>query len=319
MRIVIAGLLACLAGAAPVAAQPYPAKPITMVIGLGKGTTAEIMGVVVAEVLSKNLGQPVKVELKVGEGSGIAMELVEKAAPDGYTIGMITQGTHVFNLSLYKTLRYDPKKILPVTPIAAVTNVMTIHPSNPAKTPLEVVAAAKAAPGQLTYASGGIGTSHHLSGALFASMTGSDIKHVPHLVSVDGIKRIVSGEITMGFFNIPTVIDEIRTGKLKALAVTSLTRSAHLPDLPTLDASGIKGFDMVTWFGFGVPAGTPQDIIQRLRDEFAKVAADPAVQAKLKEIGLDPIAQLQPAEFGKFIDADLASWTPIIKAASKPD
>jgi tripartite-type tricarboxylate transporter receptor subunit TctC len=272
MRMLVAGLFVGLMSAAPLQAQPYPAKPITMVIGFGKGTTAEMIGVVVAEVLSKNVGQPVQVELKPGEGSGLAMEQVEKAAPDGYTIGMITQGTHVFNLSLYKTLRYDPKKIVPVTPIAAVTNAMTVHPSNPAKTPHEVVAAAKAAPGQLTYASGGIGTSHHLSGALFAAMTGSDIKHVPHLVSVEGIKRIVSGEMTMGFFNIPTVIDEIKTGKLKALAVTSLTRSPHLPDLPTLDESGIKGYEMVTWFGYGVPAGTPPDIVQRLRDEFAKAA-----------------------------------------------
>jgi tripartite-type tricarboxylate transporter receptor subunit TctC len=316
MRLIIASLFGCLAGAMPLQAQPYPGKPITMVVGFGKGTTAEIIGVVVAEVLSKNVGQPVKVELKPGEGSGIAMELVEKAAPDGTTIGLITQGTHVFNLSLYTTLRYDPKKIMPVTPIAAVTNVMTVHPSNPAKTPLDVVAAAKAAPGQLTYASGGIGTSHHLSGALFAAMTGSDIKHVPHLISVDGIKRIVSGEMTMGFFNIPTVIDEIKTGKLKALAVTSLAPSPHLPGLPTLDASGVKGYDMVTWFGFGVPAGTPPEIVLRLREEVAKVAADPAVQARLKEAGLDPIAQMQPAEFVKLIDADLAKWTPIIKAAS---
>jgi len=319
MRMLVAGLFVGLMSAAPLQAQPYPAKPITMVIGFGKGTTAEMIGVVVAEVLSKNVGQPVQVELKPGEGSGLAMEQVEKAAPDGYTIGMITQGTHVFNLSLYKTLRYDPKKIVPVTPIAAVTNAMTVHPSNPAKTPLEVVAAAKAAPGQLTYASGGIGTSHHLSGALFAAMTGSDIKHVPHLVSVEGIKRIVSGEMTMGFFNIPTVIDEIKTGKLKALAVTSLTRSPHLPDLPTLDERGIKGYEMVTWFGYGVPAGTPPDIVQRLRDEFAKAAADPAVQAKFKEAGLDPIPQMQPAEFAKLIDADLAKWTPIIKASSKLD
>ena len=319
MRMLVAGLFVGLMSAAPLQAQPYPAKPITMVIGFGKGTTAEMIGVVVAEVLSKNVGQPVQVELKPGEGSGLAMEQVEKAAPDGYTIGMITQGTHVFNLSLYKTLRYDPKKIVPVTPIAAVTNAMTVHPSNPAKTPLEVVAAAKAAPGQLTYASGGIGTSHHLSGALFAAMTGSDIKHVPHLVSVEGIKRIVSGEMTMGFFNIPTVIDEIKTGKLKALAVTSLTRSPHLPDLPTLDERGIKGYEMVTWFGYGVPAGTPPEIVQRLRDEFAKAAADPAVQAKFKEAGLDPIPQMQPAEFAKLIDADLAKWTPIIKASSKLD
>jgi len=319
MRMLVAGLFVGLMSAAPLQAQPYPAKPIIMVIGFGKGTTAEMIGVVVAEVLSKNVGQPVQVELKPGEGSGLAMEQVEKAAPDGYTIGMITQGTHVFNLSLYKTLRYDPKKIVPVTPIAAVTNAMTVHPANPAKTPHEVVAAAKAAPGQLTYASGGIGTSHHLSGALFAAMTGSDIKHVPHLVSVEGIKRIVSGEMTMGFFNIPTVIDEIKTGKLKALAVTSLTRSPHLPDLPTLDESGIKGYEMVTWFGYGVPAGTPPEIVQRLRDEFAKAAADPAVQAKFKEAGLDPIPQMQPAEFAKLIDADLAKWTPIIKASSKPD
>ena len=317
MRLLFAGLIACLAALTPAQAQQYPSKPITMVIGFGKGTTAEIIGVVVAEVLSKNLGQPVKVELKPGEGSGLAMEQVEKAAPDGYTIGMVTQGTHVFNLSLYKTLKYDPKKIVPVTPIAAVTNVMTVHPSNPANTPMDVVAAARAAPGKLTYASGGVGTSHHLSGALFAAMTGTDIKHVPHLVSVEGIKRIVDGEMTMGFFNIPTVIDEIKTGKLKALAVTSLTRSPHLPDVPTLDASGIKGYEMVTWFGFGVPAGTPPDIIQRLRDEVAKVAADPAVQAKLKEAGLDPIEQMQPAAFAKFIEADLAKWAPIIKASSQ--
>jgi tripartite-type tricarboxylate transporter receptor subunit TctC len=316
MRMMVAGLFACLVGAGPLQAQQYPAKPITMVVGFGKGTTAEIIAVVVADVLSKNVGQPVKVDLKPGEGGGISMEQVENAGPDGYTIGLISQGTHVFNLSLYKALRYDPGKIMPVTPIAAVTNVMTVHPSNPANTPMEVVAAAKAAPGRLTYSSGGIGTSHHLSGALFAAMTGTDIKHVPHLVSVDGIKRIVSGDMTMGFFNLPTVIDEIKTGKLKALAVTSLTRSAYLPDVPTLDASGIKGYDMVTWFGFGVPAGTPPDIIQRLRDEFAKVAADPAVQAKFKEAGLDPIAQMQPAEFAKLIDGDLAKWTPIIKAAN---
>jgi tripartite-type tricarboxylate transporter receptor subunit TctC len=316
MRMMVAMVFAWLLGVAPLQAQQYPASPITMVVGFGKGTTAEIIAVAVAEVLSRNVGQKVVVDLKPGEGGGIAMEQIEKAAPDGYTIGLISQGTHVFNLSLYKTLRYDPRKIVPVTPIAAVTNVMTVHPSNPAGTPLEVAAAAKAAPGQSTYASGGIGTSHHLSGALFAAMTGSDIKHVPHLVSVDGIKRIVNGELTMGFFNLPTVIDEIKTGRLKALAVTSLTRSAYLPDLPTLDASGVKGYDMVTWFGFGVPAGTPPDIIQRLRDEFAKVAADPAVQAKLKEAGLDPIAQMQPAEFARLIDADLAKWTPIIKAAS---
>jgi tripartite-type tricarboxylate transporter receptor subunit TctC len=311
----LGGLLAGLIGAASLHAAPYPDRPITIVVPFGKGTTADLVAAVVAEAMSKDIGQKVTVELRPGAGGGLAMEEVEKAAPDGYTLAMITQGTHVFNLSLYRTLRYDPQKIIPITPIAAVSNVMTVHPSNPANTPLEVAAAARAAPGQLTYASGGIGTSHHLGGVLFASIAGVEIKHVPHLVSVEGVKKIVSGEITMGFFNLPTVIEEIKTGKLKALGVTSLTRSLYLPDVPTLDASGLKGYDLVTWFGYGAPAGTPPEIVQWLRDAFAKAAADPTVKAKLREAGLDPIDQMQPAEFARLIASDLVKWTPIIKAS----
>jgi tripartite-type tricarboxylate transporter receptor subunit TctC len=311
---ILGGLLACLT-AGTSAAAPYPDRPITIVVPFGKGTTADLIATVVAEAMSKNIGQKVIVDLKPGAGGGTAMEQVEKAAPDGTTLGMITQGTHVFNLSLYKSLPYDPDKIIPITPIAAVCNVMTVHPSNPAKTPLEVAAAAKAAPGQLTYASGGVGTSHHLGGVLFASIAGVDIKHVPHLVSVDGVNKIVNGEITMGFFNLPTVIDQIKAGKLKPLGVTSLTRSSHMPDTPTLDASGLKGYDLVTWFGFGAPAGTPAEIVQRLRDEFAKAAADPAVKAKLDAAGLDPIDQLQPVKFARLIASDRVKWTPIIQAA----
>jgi tripartite-type tricarboxylate transporter receptor subunit TctC len=313
--MVFGGLLACLAGGAPLQAEPYPDRPITIVVPFGKGTTADLIAAVVSDAMSNNIGQKVAVELKPGAGGGIAMEQVEKAAPDGYTLAMITQGTHVFNLSLYKTLRYDPERIVPITPIAAVSNVMTVHPSNPANTPLQVAAAARAAPGQLTFASGGVGTSHHLGGVLFASIAGVDIRHVPHLVSVDGVNKIVSGEITMGFFNLPTVIGDIKAGRLKALAVTSPGRSPHLPDVPTLDESGLKGYDLVTWFGFGAPAGTPHATLQRLRDEFARAAADPIVKAKLNQAGLDPIDQIQPAEFARLMASDLAKWTPIIKAA----
>jgi tripartite-type tricarboxylate transporter receptor subunit TctC len=311
---ILGGLLACLTGSAAGAAS-YPDRPITIVVPFGRGTTADLIATVVAETMSKNIGQKVIVELMPGAGGGTAMRQVENAAPDGTTLAMITQGTHVFNLSLYKTLPYDPDKIIPITPISAVCNVMTVHPSNPANTPLEVAAAAKAAPGQLTYASGGVGTSHHLGGVLFASIAGVDIKHVPHLVSVDGVNKIVNGEITMGFFNLPTVIDQIKAGKLKPLGVTSLTRSSHLPDVATLDASGLNGYDLVTWFGFGAPAATPVEIVQRLRDEFAKAAADPAVKAKLDAAGLDPIDQLQPAEFARLIASDRAKWTPIIQSA----
>jgi tripartite-type tricarboxylate transporter receptor subunit TctC len=312
--VIIGGLVACMMGN-PLRAAPYPDRPITIVVPFGKGTTADLIAEVVAEVMSKNIGQKVTVELKPGAGGGAAMAQVENAAADGTTLAMITQGTHVFNLSLYKTLRYDPAKIIPITPISAVSNVMTVHPSNPANTPLDVAAAAKAAPDQLTYASGGVGTSHHLGGVLFASIAGVKIKHVPHLVSVDGVNKIVRGEITMGFFNLPTVIAQIRAGKLKPLGVTSLARSPHLPDVPTLDASGLKGYDLVTWFGFGAPAGTPPEIVQRLRDEFARAAADPVVREKLDAAGLDPIDQMQPEEFARLIASDIAKWTPIIKAA----
>ena len=313
MRFIVV-LLACLTAGA-LRPAPYPERPIIIVVPFGKGTTADLIAAVVADSMSKNIGQKVTVELRPGDGGGIAMKQVEDAAPDGYTLAMITQGTHVFNQSLYKKLRYDAQRIIPITPISAVSNVMTVHPSNPARTPLEVAAAARAAPRQLTYASGGVGTSHHLGGVLFASMTGVDIKHVPHLVSVDGINKIVDGEITMGFFNLPTVIDQIKAGKLKPLAVTSLTRSPHLPQVPTLDASGLKGYDLVTWFGFGAPAGTPPEIVQWLHDEFAKAAADPIVKARLDQAGLDSIDQLQPAEFARLIAADRAKWSPIIKAA----
>jgi tripartite-type tricarboxylate transporter receptor subunit TctC len=313
-----AGLLALatFAATAPALAQSYPTRPITVVVPLGAGTTADIVARLVAERMAKDFGQPVNVSLKPGLGGGLAMEEVAKAPPDGYTLAMITQGTHVFNVSLYKTLRYEPRaQFAPITTIAAVSNVMVVHPSNPAKAPLDVVAAARKEPGKLTYASGGSGTSHHMSGALFASMNGIDIVHVPHLVSLEGIKRIVDGQLTMGFFNTPTVIDEIRTGKLKPLGVTSKARSPHLPDLPTLDEAGVTGFDVVTWFGYAAPAGTPPEVVQRLRDELAKIASEPAVKATLQQAGLDPMEQLQPAAFAKMIDADLEKWTPIIKAS----
>ena len=319
MRAIAGALLACLfinpLGTRVEAAESFPTRPITIVAPFGKGATPEIIGAALAETMSRTLGQKVVFELKPGAGGGLAMAQVEKAAPDGYTIAMISQSTNVFNLSLYKTLPYDPQALIPIVPIAAVANVMTVHPANPAATPLDVVAAARRAPGELTFASGGVGTSHHLSGLLFAAMTGVDIKHVPNLLSAEGIRRIETGELTMGFFNLPTVIDDIHAGKLKVLAVTSPTPSPYLPGAPTLDASGLKGYDMVTWFGFAAPPGTPAAIVQRLHDEFARASADPQVRAKLRDAGLDSMEPLQPAAFRSFIAADVAKWGPIIKAA----
>ena len=247
---ILGGFLACVSASSSGAA-PYPDGPITIVVPFGKGTTADLIATVVAEAMSKNIGQKVIVELKPGAGGGIAMAQVEKAAPDGATLAMITQGTHVFNLSLYKTLPYDPDKIIPITPIAAVMQCddgSSVQPREHAARGCRG-GQGSARPSSLMRRAA---SAHRtiLAACCSRRSPASTSSMCRILVSVDGINKIVNGEITMGFFNLPTVIDQIKAGKLKALAVTSLTRSPHLPDVPTLDASGLKGYDLVTWFGF---------------------------------------------------------------------
>ena len=310
------GALALLAGAGPVAAQTWPARPITLVVPLAAGSTADIVSRLIGNELAKALGQSVVIDNRVGAGGTIAMTQVAKAAPDGYTIAFVSQGTHAINVGLYKKLGYDPvKDFAPITTIASVANIMIVPPSNPAAGPLDVVAQAKAKPGELTFSSGGNGTSHHLSGALFAAMTGSQLTHVPYRGAPQGIQAVMSGEVAMGFFNVPTVIAQIRDGKLKGLAVTSLERSPHMPDLPTLDQSGVKGYDVSAWLGFVAPAGTPAPIVERLHAEMARMMREPELREKMKAQGFDLMAQMAPAEFGRFIAAEIEKWVPVVRAS----
>ena len=302
--------------AATAAAQTWPARPVRLLVPLAAGSTADIVSRAIGTELAKQLGQPVVVENKPGAGGTIAMAEVARSAPDGYTISFASQGTLVFNLALYSRPGYDSTRdFAPIGLIGGVSNVMIVSPSNPATSPRDVIAQAKARPGQLTFSSGGSGTSHHLSGVLFSQMTGTELIHVPYKGAPQGILAVMSGEVTMGFFNTPTVVNQIRDGKLKGLAVTSLQPSPQLPALPTLDGAGVKGYEVNTWFGFVAPAGTPPDIVQRLNVEVARVLADPAVRDKLAGQGFELSPATPPEAFSRLIRDDLDKWVPIVKAS----
>jgi tripartite-type tricarboxylate transporter receptor subunit TctC len=297
-------------------AQAWPSRPIKLLVPLAAGSTADIVSRTVGVELAKALGQPVVVDNKPGAGGTIAMAELARSAPDGYTISFASQGTLVFNLALYAKPGYDSlKDFAPIALVGGVSNVMIVHPTNPAASAQDMIALAKSKPGQVTFSSGGSGTSHHLSGVLFGQLTGTDLVHVPYKGAPQGILAVMSGEVQMGFFNTPTVINQIKEGKLKALAVTSLTRSPQLPSLPTLDASGVRGYEVNTWFGFVAPAGTPAEVVRRLNTEIARILADSAIRDKLVAQGFDLAPPAQPDAFTKLISDDLAKWVPIVKAS----
>jgi tripartite-type tricarboxylate transporter receptor subunit TctC len=297
-------------------AQSYPSKPITLIVPLAIGSTSDILSRTIGAELAKRLRQPVIVDNRPGAGGTSALQQVARAAPDGYTISLITSSTHAINIGLYARPGYDPvRDFTPITVIGEVSNLMIVHPSNPAKTAQDVIAQAKAKPGELTFSSGGNGTSHHLSGILFASMTGIDLVHVPYKGAPQGITAVMSKEVTMGFFNTPTVISQVRDGRLKALAATSKTRTPFFPAVPTLDESGLKGYEVTVWFGFAGPVRLPDSILERLYGEMAKIMKDPVVREKLSNLGFELMPQMPPAEFGKLIQRDLAKWVPIVKAS----
>ena len=306
----------CAFAAGTVVAQGYPSKPIRLLVPLAAGSTADIVSRFAGQELGKAIGQPVVIENKPGAGGTIAMAELARAAPDGYTIAFASQGTLVFNQAIYATPGYDSvRDFAPVAFVGGVSNVMIVPPSSAATKPLDVVASAKAKPGQLTFSSGGAGTSHHLSGVLFAQVTGTELVHVPYKGAPQGVQAVMSGEVTMGFFNTPTVIGQIKAGQVRALGVTSLKRSPLLPDVPTLDEQGIQGYEVNTWFGFVAPAGTPPEIVAKLNGELNRIFAAQEARDKLGPQGFDLAPPMAPAAFGKLVADDLVKWVPIVKAA----
>ncbi len=315
------GLLAASAtglASAPLLAQtgPYPNRPIKLIVPLGAGSTADIVSRYAGQELAKVLGQSVVIENKPAAGGTVAMGDLARAAPDGYTIGFASQGTLVFNQAIYSKPGYDSiKDFAPVGFVGGVSNVMIVPPGSSARSAEDVIAQARSQAGGLTFSSGGNGTSHHLSGVLFGQLTGAPMLHVPYKGAPQGIMAVMSGEVNVGFYNTPTVISQIRDGKLKALAVTSKERSPLLPTLPTLDSAAVKGYEVNTWFGFVAPAGTPPEIVNRLHNEIARILAVPAMRDKLAAQGFELAPPQSPSTFAALIRQDLDKWPAIIKAS----
>lgn len=294
-------------------AQDYPTRPIHVVVPFPPGGTTDIFGRIVADRLTKALGQSVVVENKAGAAGNTGSEAVARATPDGYTLLLGTIATHAISPSLYAKMPYDAgKDFLPIAYVAGVPNVMEVNPQKvKAKTVQEFIAEAKAASPPLTMASSGSGTSIHLSGEMFKQMTGVNLTHVPYRGSAQAVNDMVGGQVDVMFDNLPSSIGQIRAGTLRPIAVTSAKRSPALPDVPTIAESGVPGFDASSWFILYAPAGTPKPIIDKLNATLREALADPAVKSRYDEIGAD-LRFMSPAELAAFRAAEQEKWAKVV-------
>jgi tripartite-type tricarboxylate transporter receptor subunit TctC len=270
-------------------AQAWPSKPITLIVPFPAGGTTDVLARALADKLTQSLGQTVIVESKPGAGATLGADYVAKSKPDGYTL-LVGAVHHTIASSVYKKLPYDfQKDFAPITTIALVPNVLVVNAGTPAKNVAELVAMVKAKPGQYNYGSNGNGTAQHLIGTQFENATGTDLVHIPYKGSGPLATDLLGGQITMTFDTVTPVLQHIRSGKLRALAVTTAKRSSALPDVPTLDEAGLKGFNIGTWFGVLAPAATPKDIVARLNTEMVKVIQSPEFRKRMDEIGAEPV------------------------------
>jgi tripartite-type tricarboxylate transporter receptor subunit TctC len=313
-RTLIAAAFATLVVSGSAMAQAWPAKTITIVVPFATGGTTDVLARTIGQELSKTLGQPVIVENKPGAGATLGADYVAKAKPDGYTL-LVGAVHHTIATSVYKKLPYAfQRDLAPVSTLALVPNVLVVNPKVPAKNVKELLALAKASPGKLTFGSNGNGTGQHLIGAQFNIAGGVDILHVPYKGSGPLTIDLLGGQIDMSFDTITPVLSHIKAGKLRPLAVTTIKRSAALPDVPTLDESGLKGFDLGTWFGVLAPAATPKDIVTRLNGEIVKIVNSPDFKKKMEDIGAVPIGNT-PAEMAAQIKFDTERFAKLVKEA----
>ena len=309
--------LAALSGASSAGAQgAYPTRPITIVVGFSAGGTTDIIARLISEELRKSMGQPIIIENRPGAGGNIGAELVAKAKPDGYTLLMGSVGPLAINASLYKRMPYDNlKDLTPITLVAQVPNMLVVNPRTlPAQTFQEFVSMVKATPNKYFYASTGSGTSSHLSGVLLNGLAGLDLTHVPYKGAV-ALNDVLSGEqVQCMFATIPSAIQLVRSGKLRALAVTSLKRSEGVSNLPTIAESGYPGFDAGSWFGLVGPAGLPREIALKIQGEVARILKEPAMREKFVQQGADPVGST-PDEFGQYMRDETAKWAKVVQAS----
>ena len=304
--------VALLAMAGPGYGQTYPAKPIRFVIPFSPGGAADVPGRIIGRELTKILGQQVIADNRPGAGGGIGAEAVAKAAPDGYTLLMISN-THVISRSLYKKLNYDLfKDLTPVMQIGAAPNVLVAHPSLPARSVKQLVALARAKPGAIDYASSGNGSAQHLFAALFTSLSGIKMNHVPYKGSAQATVDLIAGHIQVSVPGINNVLAHVKAGRLRALGVTGSQRSEELPDVPTIAEAGVPGYEAILWLGIMAPAGTPRDIVARLNGEITKILQQPGIRKSFKGIGTDAVAT-DPEKFGALVRSENAKWARVVK------
>ena len=303
-------LLLVVAGVA--AAQTYPNRAVRIVVPFPPGGTSDILARTIASRLGEPLGQPVVVENRPGAGGNIAAEHVAKSAPDGYTLIMGTSSLAI-SQSLYRKLNYDlVRDFAPITQAVNYANLLVVHPSTPYRTTQELIAAAKAKPGALSYGTAGNGTPPHMTGELFKSYTGVDIQHIPYKGGAPAIADLLAGQIPLMFDNVPPLLPHVRSGKMRALAVTSLARISVLPDVPTLHELGLKDFDAVGWNGLLAPAGTPREIVSRVHAEVVRILAIPEVRTNLLTQGADIVGNT-PEQFGAWIRTEVKKWGEVIR------
>jgi tripartite-type tricarboxylate transporter receptor subunit TctC len=316
-RLLATAALALLA-LAPVHAQTWPAKPVRIIVPFPPGGTTDIVARAIGVELQRMWQQPVVIENRAGAGGNIGADAVAKSAPDGYTLLMGTVGTHAINQALFaqsgSKMPFDPAKdFVPITLVAGVPNVMVINPKLPVNSVEEFIAYAKARPGQLNMASSGNGTSIHLAGELFKTVTGTYMVHFPYRGSAPAVTDLIAGNMNVMFDNLPSALPHIKSGRLKALAVTSRTRSPALPNVPTVEeAAGLKGFDASSWFGLFAPAGTPRPIVDKVQADVARALSQPEVRERFVGQGADPGGNT-PDQFAAFIRAETDKWTRVVK------
>jgi tripartite-type tricarboxylate transporter receptor subunit TctC len=315
MKTIVQTLLlaATLIGIGVVSASPqsYPSRPVRIIVGFAAGGGTDIAARLVGQWLSERLGQQFIVENRPGAGSNIATEAVVNARPDGYTL-LLVSSAHAINATLYDNLSFNfIRDIAPVASLTRQPEVMLANPSLPAKTVPEFIAYAKANPGKINMASGGNGTASQVSGELFKMMAGVSLTHIPYRGAAPAITDLIGGQVEIMFENMPSSIEYIRSGKLRALAVTTASRSEALPDIPTV-GDFVPGYEASTWFGIGVPKNTPPEIIDRLNKEINAGLVDPKLRARFSDLGYTPFAST-PTDFGKLIAAETEKWGKVIK------
>ena len=312
-RIAVASCFALLAVTATAYAQPYPSKPITVVVPAPAGGPTDIIGRLVAQILTSQVGQNVVVDNRSGAGNTLGTEYVAKAKPDGYTLTVGSPSSHSIAPSIYKNLPYDPvRDFTPVILLATAPTVLVIHPSIPARNLKEFVALAKARPGELNFGSGGNGTTSHLTGEYFKLAAGVKITHIPYKGSAGATTDLLGGQIQMMFHGLHLSLPYMRTGKLRGLGVTSPKRSPLMPDLVTLSEAGLRDFEVNTWYGILGPAGVPKEIVTRLNGAILKAIETASVRQRMVDQGLDIIGST-PEQFGKAIAEEKDKWAKVVQ------